>query len=639
MIMMRKNQLLKFFKNGISLMAIFLLASALFFHSGCAFDESDEIFGGGNGADALYEVKGAIKSPVSRLPLSGINCVLTSAPEGGMSGAGVYKTAVTGADGSYSFVGVGPGRYKIASYAEGYIPAVTIFTVDSNERHSLTQISQKEWTLYFGPGRPFDPARAYISVITDVFPLLAGPEDASVEVSLSKTGAGTAFTAYEARGHQTASGTIDWNAPATYDSGVTIFYGVAPEQDHSISAGKQGHEFASASGVSAAPGVITTQILAGNAAVDGFSVSIENNTQVYKAENIYLAVTGKDDHGKFYYFDINKKDMVNILDTNAAANFCFSLSSIATIENGVTKYRYTQPFKCMISGKSYIFLGKKGHIGVDKIANSLQEPSADNPDLDRNTIFDKYELTCDGQVTLNTTVVDFLGIAFKLKFNSDGADRGFEVASNDDVANEFLKRTDNWKDCVIKDAKGNIMRVSAPYNLTKFDDYLSKSIANAWAHYGTNELNVTYDWNFRGKVQTDGSFKIDIRKPNSETILETRIIASKPGSKMVFKCDGEPLPNNKTPAVNKLHAFICAALNRGVFGQADMSRDFYKTNTINAGQFNVYAQLLHEKAIGNRVYGFAYDDFYGKDTTGTKSYDEARKGVVITLPKMPAVKN
>jgi hypothetical protein len=70
-----------------------------------------------------------------------------------------------------------------------------------------------------------------------------------------------------------------------------------------------------------------------------------------------------------------------------------------------------------------------------------------------------------------------------------------------------------------------------------------------------------------------------------------------------------------------------------------MSKDFYKTNTINTGQFNVYAQILHEKAIGNRVYGFAYDDFYGKDTTGTKSYADARKGIVITLPKMPAVKN
>ena len=70
-----------------------------------------------------------------------------------------------------------------------------------------------------------------------------------------------------------------------------------------------------------------------------------------------------------------------------------------------------------------------------------------------------------------------------------------------------------------------------------------------------------------------------------------------------------------------------------------MSGNFYKTNTINAGQFNVYAQILHEKAIGGRVYGFAYDDIHGKDTTCTKSYIDARKGVVITLPKMPAVKN
>jgi hypothetical protein len=625
-------------KTAIHLTAFFFLASALLFYSGCVFDDSDGTFSGGNGAEALHEVKGAIKSPVNRLPLSGINCVLMPYSGGGSFAESVYKTAVTGSDGSYSFSGVAPGRYKMISSAEGYIPAATIFTVDSNERHSITQLSEKEWPLYFGPGRPFDPARAYIFVITDVFPHLAGPEDSSVEVSLIKTGAVPVSPAYEARGHQAAAGAIDWNSSATYDSGVTVFYGVTPGQDHSISAGKPGHEFASASGVSAAPGVITTQILAGNPTVDGFPVAIENGTKVYKAENIYLAVTGKDNAGGFYYFDINKKDMVNINDPGAASNFCFSLSSIATVENGVTKYKYVQPFKYMISGKSYIFLGKPGNIGVDSKTKSLKEPSADNDTLDKYTIFDKYELTCDGKVTLNTTVVDFLGIAFKLRFNCDGADRGFEVTNNKEVADEFLKRSDNWKKCVITDLKGNIMRVVAPYSLTEFDNYLAKSIDNAWAHYSTNELNVTYDWNYRGKVQTDGSFKIDIRKSGSETIIETRVIPYKPGSKMIFSCDGEPMPNTKTPAVNKLHAFICAALNRGVFGQADMSGEFYKTSAINAGQFNVYAHILHEKAIDKRVYGFAYDDFYGKDTTGTKSYDEAKKGVVITLPVMPAVK-
>jgi len=620
------------------LSSMLLLTAALFLFSGCVFDESGDPSAAPDGANGLYELKGVITSPLTRLPLSGINCILISSPEAGGEPYDIYKTAVTGPDGSYFFGGLKAGRYKMASFADGYIPCETLFSVDSDERHSLTQISKAEWTAVFGPARPFDPAKAYIRVTADVFPQLAGTEDSGVQISVSKNGDTSSAQPYEARGHQKTDGTIDWNASATYDTGTALFYGVTPNQSHTVSAGKQGHEFASASDVTPSPGVLTTHILAGNAAVDGFAVTIENNTLAYKAENIYLAVTGKDGGGAFHYFDINKKDMVNILDPNAAANFCFSLSSIATVENGVTKYRYTQPFRCMISGKSYIFLGKPGHIGVDKIAKSLSEPSADNETLDKYTIFDKYELTCDGQVTLNTTVVDFLGIAFKLKFNSDGVDRGFEVISNDDIANEFLKRTDDWKKCVIKDAKGNIMRVSAPYTLSDFDNYLSKSIAGAWAHYGTNELNVTYDWNFRGKVQSDGTFKIDIRNSNSDTIIETRTIPYKPDSKMVFKCDGEPMPNTKTPAVNKLHAFICAALNRGVFGQSDMSKNFYTDNTINAGRFNVYAQILHQKAIGNRVYGFAYDDFYGKDTTGTKSYAEARKGIVITLPKMPAVK-
>jgi len=635
--MKKEKQFLRLFNFNFLLSSILFFAAASFLFSGCVFDESDESTGGAAGADGLYEVRGVITSPVSRLALSGINCILISVPDAGSEPGDIYKTSVTGPDGSYCFSGLKAGRYKMASFADGYIPCETLFTVDSNERHSLTQVSKAEWTTVFGPARPFDPAKAYIRVTADVFPQLAGPEDAGVQISISKNAGAASAQAYEARGHQKADGTIDWNATATYDTGMALFYGVTPNQPHTVSAGKQGHEFASASDVTPSPGVLTTHILAGNAIVDGFPVTIENNTVNYSAGNVYLAVTGKDSTGAFYYFDINKKDMVNILDANAAANFCFSLSSIATVENGITRYKYTQPFKCMISGKSYIFLGKPGHIGVDKTAKALSEPSADNPTLDKFTIFDKYELTCDGKVTLNTTVVDFLGIAFKLRFNSDNADRGFEVLSNDDIAKEFLKRTDDWKNCVIKDGKGNIMRVIAPYNLTAFDNYLSQSIANAWAHYGTNELNVTYDWNFRGKVQPDGSFKIDIRNANSDAIIETRTIPYKPDSKMVFKCDGEPMPNTKTPQVNKLHAFICAALNRGVFGQADMSKDFYTTNTINASKFNVYAQILHQKAIGNRVYGFAYDDFYGKDTTGTKTYDEARKGIVITLPKMPAV--
>lgn len=632
-------------KLTLAIMAIFsILPGFLFVISGCG-----SLLNGDNSATIIptYTINGTIISPGTKAPLANIICDLIpdmtaeiSSKAPALKSPSFFSSrTTTDQNGNYSFTGIYAGKYRLITSGTGVIPISTSFQITSDTQHSIAQFTQAEWKNL--TGSDYDPAKAYITVYSDAYPFLShGGEDESIAVELKKSGSTAA--AYDARGNSNPeTGVIDWTAAKTSDNGMTFFKGAALGQAHSITAEKAGYNFESAGNVVASAGEITHVILKGTPVVDGFPVTLVNNSG-YKTEEIYLAVIGQDQSGNYYYLDQKgTKDMVSAAANPTGEKFCFSLSDLdSTKEN---TFQYIHPFKNMYGGRLWMFFKTKGVFGIaDGDTKKLIQP--DHMGNYKNVIFDKIELTCNGSlVTLNTTLVDYLSIGFKLKFNSDNKEKGFNIVNNKDIPDAFEKITDaDWKNCVIKDDSQKFMRVMAPKQIDSLSNYFSKAIDNGWEYYSNNKLKFSYSgWNYEGRVITEetslkGHFVVTVARGSKSNVNDSYDIASKPSSKVIWDCDGAPLQNSGTEAQKNLHACITAAINRGVFCDSDWSNsdNFYKTTVQNAGKYNLYSKILHDLSIDKLVYGFPYDDHFGKDPTFNKYYSEARKGVTVTIPKM-----
>jgi hypothetical protein len=109
-----------------------------------------------------------------------------------------------------------------------------------------------------------------------------------------------------------------------------------------------------------------------------------------------------------------------------------------------------------------------------------------------------------------------------------------------------------------------------------------------------------------------------------------------PSTRVVWECDDPTAnpssdPNNYanrgTDAHRRLASIISAALTRGVFAnQADWSDSskFYSRSDL---KYNFFSKVMHDFALDGTVYGFAYDDVYGQDSTlaGPLGLDSAGK--------------
>jgi len=393
----------------------------------------------------------------------------------------------------------------------------------------------------------------------------------------------------------------------------------------------------------------------------GFPVKLINNSAAYKAAETYIAIIGQDTSHNHYYYDLKLQDMRICTDDVTGASYCFLLSDLESA--GANAYKYLHPFKNTASCRVYIFFKNKGHFAVHKSTDpksayynqydplgGFMEPAQSNASLDKFTVFDKFELTCDGKsVWLNTTMVDFISIPFNLKFDCDNSVRGFDGVTTQQLFDMFTSRTDKWKNAVVYDGNNNIMRVLAPnQDENKNDEFgsLQSAIDNGWEYYRNRELTFSFGgYNYKGVLQTQetsvdkGSFIFTVLAGSKSDVGETCKIP-KPSSFVVYKCADAPLANDGSDAHKNLTACIGSALNRGVFCSSDWGKitDFYVTTTQNAGQYNVYSKLLHEKALNGLVYGFPYDDHFGKDSTQNKSYADAQKGVTVTIPAMPSLK-
>jgi len=628
------------------------LAVASIITTGC------DMFGGDSSSDnavtTQYTISGTIVSPVTNAPVPGVTCTLAPDSSVGVSAFAdqTLKTTVTDSNGAYSFSGVQSGKYKITSAGNDLVPTTTKFNVNSDTKHSIKQVSKSEWAKLVGNDNPYDPAKAYITVHTDAYPpLSAGTEDSGVTVDLKRSVSTTEnqLAAYEAKGHLTSNGTIDWSATKTYDNGTTFFRGVAANQPHTITAQKDRYTFETIADAAAAPGEITHVILKGTPVAEGFPVTIVNNSG-YKTEEVYIAITGQDRSGNYYYFDPTVKDMVIGTTDSGGTKWCFNFSKLdSTVEN---QFSYTHPFNNMIGGRVWVFIGKSGVFGVNKNdkkeydAKLMVQPSYQSSDY-KNVIFDKIELTCDGtNVTSNTTIVDYLSIPFNLK-TAVGTEKGFKLTGVlTEMETALTNAGGNWSKCVYKNGN-SIVRITSPIAMSEFSSFFDSAVKKGWEFYMTNKITFKYsDWTYESLTTQENKLAFRVIKDWGAVKAsgEVYVIDSMPSSDVVWRCDGAPLANSGTAAQKNLHACISAALNRGVFcdnsytSEVEMgwgeTKNFYKTTTQNDGKYNVYAQVLHEKAINNLVYGFPYDDHFGKDPTMVISYANAKKGVTLTIPKL-----
>lgn len=96
-----------------------------------------------------------------------------------------------------------------------------------------------------------------------------------------------------------------------------------------------------------------------------------------------------------------------------------------------------------------------------------------------------------------------------------------------------------------------------------------------------------------------------------------------PTTRIVWECDDTdnpgPLPNNYTnqgsDAHKRLASIICAAFARGVFPNSGDWSDSTKFYTRSDQAYNFFSKVMHDFALNNVIYGFAYDDVYGQDST------------------------
>jgi hypothetical protein len=593
-------------------------------------------------------------------PLEGISCILEPFGED----SEYTHTTISDIRGRFIFTDVPSGKYKLVTTGEGFYRFTSIFTLVTGVANlDLTMYGSQDWENVFGAERPYNPSSGYVSVWIDPGRHTAASDASAARVTVNLTSnTRNRGVSCEDVGYKHPDRYYDWDTNSTYNMGKAIFYNLDPDDTYSLSASRlDGCTFDEINDIAPSAGEIVNYALTVKSAGDTVKVPVtikslgNGDTTCYQDENIYVLIWAKDKAGSDYtdyYYNVKSTndEKMEVLNKDSLGNSCFKLSELAGTEGNRT---FTIPNENLTSGRIYFFVGKNPAAGVAPALhfndNGKFAPPDLTPQLDEY-LYDKMEFTNTGEVTyLNSTAVDFFGIGFtvEMKYSDKRTPNpkivGYNIENRDDIINEF-KNDDTWKNC-LKPTVEKALRVIAPNKLGEgpafdpFRNYLKATIDAGWKYYETNELNVSSDkWTYTGKVdKTDGLFHISWKEGS---VTKTRKLP-KPSTFVVFECAGEPLTNTAAngEALNRLHAIIGSALNRGVFTKSkvvngkkvtDWDAPYYVSTT---DKNNYYAKVLHSKAIDGLCYAFGYDDQGGHDTTMAEQ-NKNIKMVTITLPKV-----
>ncbi|WP_034090522.1 beta-1,3-glucanase family protein [Streptacidiphilus albus] len=266
----------------------------------------------------------------------------------------------------------------------------------------------------------------------------------------------------------------------------------------------------------------------------------------------------------------------------------------------------------------------------------LVEPSVTNAsDANIDTVWDFCELTFNGGVYANISMVDFACIPIALQLTGSAGTQtvaGLPAGGLDRICAGLTAQQAvdgaGWNQLIVTSGGANLRALSPTngivYNPSLLSGYFDGYLNQVWQKYTTSTLSV----------DTQGSWgTVTGQVVNGLLTFPGVGSFAQPSSADIFSCASGPF-SVSTQEMSALVPRISAALNRTTLltdaAQPDGENpaDYY-TNA----QTNHYARIVHSVALDHRGYAFPYDDVGpngGTDQSGFVS-DGAPTLLTITV--------
>lgn len=365
-------------------------------------------------------------------------------------------------------------------------------------------------------------------------------------------------------------------------------------------------------------------------AVGSFPITFQNNTRsTYTDAQIYVTVLGQVIPGQWSYMKPDGTMVhINHLDATAPGHLTkngvdypdmsFTLAQAGSVPSP-TEIR---------GGRIYVSLGSPMYLPVSPDDQGWGGPDLNNPaDPNNDVYYDWYEYTyVNGQVAYggNTTQVDQFGFPMtaRLRQTSSGYDDTVGITlTRDQVMSRYAASVG-----AAFQPLENTHRIVAPRSAGLFmaggaqADYLRSYIDQTWAYYTAHPFTLTrLGETFTGQVSgdtltftKDGAGPFTIERPTSSDVLA---------------CAGALASGNDTE--KQLGAEFCAAFNRGV--ALDTASWYTPSAYYTGGVENDYAAFFHTVGIGNRAYGFPYDDINDQSSVQILGNSDPPTGLTLGI--------
>ena len=255
----------------------------------------------------------------------------------------------------------------------------------------------------------------------------------------------------------------------------------------------------------------------------------------------------------------------------------------------------------------YVSVGSPMFIGISPDDRGWAGPDINNPtDPNLDVVFDWYEFTYRyGVIPFggNTTQVDLFGLPLtaRLVQTAIGYDQTVGITlTRDQVRSRYAAAVGAPFQSLVTP-----QRIVAPRSSPAFKpggaqaNHLAGAIEAAWSRYTSSQFTLAQPGHsFTGRV---AGGRLQFTKNGVGPFF-----LGKPTTKDVVECSGALASPGMSTTELELGAEFCAAFNRGV--ALDTAKWYNASSYYPAGAKNDYAGFFHTVNLGNRAYGFAYDD-------------------------------